>query len=89
MDSDRPMSSPSKEPRAARHGAGARKVCYIESAPQIDVLLEQLDYLLAHQRKSCPTGCVDCTRLNQVRNWLLLPFRVKARRQRSKRAAAA
>jgi hypothetical protein len=86
MDPDRSMSNASIDAGAARQGAG--NVCYIKSAPQIDVMLEQLEYLLAHKRHRCPAGCVDCARLNQVRNWLLLPFRARSSRQPSKRAVA-
>jgi hypothetical protein len=48
--------------------------CYIEAAPLIDVLFEQLGYLLTHSSETCSAGCVDCARLDHVRRWLLSPF---------------
>ena len=48
---------------------------YIESAPVVDVLFDQLAYLVAHAGRRCPRGCQDCIRLKQVKDWLMLPFR--------------
>lgn len=48
---------------------------YIESAPVVDVLFDQLAYLIAHAGRRCPRGCQDCIRLKQVKDWLMLPFR--------------
>jgi hypothetical protein len=48
---------------------------YAGSAALGDVLLEQLEYLIAHSSQPCPSGCRDCARLRQVENWLLKPFR--------------
>jgi hypothetical protein len=47
---------------------------YIEAAPVMDVMFEQLEYLIAHQSPSCPPGCPECARLAQVESCLLLPF---------------
>jgi hypothetical protein len=49
--------------------------CYLEPAPLREVLFDQLEYLLAHTAEDCPPGCMDCGRLQQVKSWLLLPFR--------------
>ena len=48
---------------------------YIESASLVDVLYDQLDYLVTHVSGGCPPGCPDCTRLAQVKAGLLSPFR--------------
>lgn len=47
---------------------------YIEPAPIMNVMFEQIEYLLAHSDSACPSGCTDCARLVQVRKWLLSPF---------------
>ena len=48
--------------------------CYVPSAPMADVLIDQLEYLLAHSGDQCAPECLECGRLQQVKNWLLLPF---------------
>ena len=53
---------------------GSDRKCYVEPAPRIDVMWDQLHYLLAHGRQGCPAGCGDCLRLKQVESWLLQPF---------------
>ena len=40
------------------------------------VMLEQLEYLISHAAKCCSPGCSECARLDEVKNWLLRPFRV-------------
>jgi len=54
------------------------KACYLSPAPIMDILLEQLEYLVDHANHICPAGCSDCARLSQVEHWLLLPFRSPA-----------
>ncbi len=55
---------------------------YVPSAPRPDIMRDQLEYLLNHQRgDSCPDDCMDCVRLLQVDCWLLLPFRTKRTRK--------
>lgn len=51
-----------------------------ESAPLVDVLFDQLEFLVSHGSLHCPTGCPECVRLEQVKEWLLLPFRAADRR---------
>lgn len=51
-----------------------------ESAPLVDVLFDQLEFLVAHRSMHCPDGCPECVRLEQVKGWLLLPFRADERR---------
>lgn len=62
----------------------ARRETYIEEAPEDDVLLEQLDYLLDHLEEECPSRtasivCDVCTRAKRVRALLLLPFNTHER----------
>ena len=47
---------------------------FIEPAPMIDVLFDQLEYLVSHRGPECPVGCPDCDGLEQIRKLLLLPF---------------
>jgi len=47
----------------------------------IDVMFDQLEYLLAHESQDCSAGCKDCERLKAVGDWLLLPFRTSGRDQ--------
>ena len=54
-------------------GAGPSKP-FIEPAPLVDVLFDQLEYLVSHARQGCLSGCPDCTRLEQVKKLLLMPF---------------
>ena len=49
-------------------------VRYVGGASLIDVLFDQLDYLLAHVNSECPPECLECKRFEQVKNWLLAPF---------------
>jgi hypothetical protein len=55
-----------QDPR--RHG------CYIDPAPVLDIMIEQLYFLAEHASENCAPDCPDCVRIAQVRNWLLLPF---------------
>jgi hypothetical protein len=48
--------------------------CYIGPAPLVDVLFDQLEYLVGHTRQVCHLGCRDCARLDQVQRLLLMPF---------------
>jgi hypothetical protein len=54
----------------------------IPSAALSDVLLEQIEYLLNHER-ACEPGCSDCMRLEQVKRYLLQPFFSEPRLQTS------
>jgi hypothetical protein len=48
---------------------------YVDPAPMDDVMFDQLEYLLTHQRGACRARCQDCLRLRHVERWLLRPFR--------------
>jgi hypothetical protein len=39
------------------------------------VMMEQIAYLAAHAAQACPPACPECVRLEQVKRWLLAPFR--------------
>jgi hypothetical protein len=47
----------------------------VRPAPLLDVMMEQIAYLAGHAAEACPAGCADCARLEQVKRWLLAPFR--------------
>jgi hypothetical protein len=74
MDFDRSLSEVASQP-SLPVGAIARNVHYLEAACLADVMFDQLEYLLAHAGGKCAPGCMDCRRLEEVKNWLLLPFR--------------
>jgi len=63
------------QPFPASQPANEQTPCYLAPAPVSEVLFDQLEYLLHHATEGCPPGCLDCGRLQQVKNWLLLPFR--------------
>ena len=75
MDFDRSLSNTADQPPIARPAAVERNVHNLKTAPLIDVMYEQLEYLIGHSDGDCPPDCIDCDRLQQVRNLLLLPFR--------------
>lgn len=47
----------------------------VRPAALLDVMMEQIEYLADHAAGACPSGCADCKRLEQVKRWLLTPFR--------------
>ena len=55
-----------------RNADGIRSI--IAPAPLIDMLFDQLEYLVSHTGKECPVGCPDCKRFEQVKKLLLVPF---------------
>jgi hypothetical protein len=59
----------------ANQTARPAQACYVASAPLVDVLYDQLEYLVAHSGRDCPTDCLECGRLERAKHWLLLPFR--------------
>ncbi len=77
----RPRRRPTWVPLEGKMYAGAatqRSVDYIPAAPLLEVLLEQLEYLVSHQEGTCPENCKDCTRLNRIAEYLLVPFARRA-----------
>jgi hypothetical protein len=75
MDFYRSLSDTADRPSIATPGVIERNVYNSKTAPLIDVMYEQLEYLVGHSDGDCLPDCMDCRRLQQVINWLLLPFR--------------
>lgn len=46
----------------------------VDAVAMVDVMFDQLEYLVMHNGPQCPAGCPECARLEQVKNWLLRPF---------------
>jgi hypothetical protein len=52
-----------------------REASYLAPDGGAAIMWEQMDYLLAHAGSStCCPNCPDCTRLEQVKRYLLQPF---------------
>jgi hypothetical protein len=77
MNTDSPMPNAANQLDSTSQPAQEGK-CYVDSAPLAEVMFDQLEYLVAHSAGrapgACPPECVDCARLQQVKDWLLLPF---------------
>jgi hypothetical protein len=69
------LSDAADQPAVAAPATIERNEHYLQAAPVTDVMFDQLEYLIAHKDESCGPDCLDCGRLHQVRDWLLLPFR--------------
>jgi hypothetical protein len=67
------MADPVLLPSPPDNPSETRK-SFSEPAPLIDVLFDQLEYLVSHMDHGCPPGCPDCSRLEQIVKLLLLPF---------------
>jgi len=48
--------------------------CYVAPSPLVDVLFDQLAYLVSHARQGCVFGCPDYARFERVQRLLLMPF---------------
>jgi hypothetical protein len=75
MDFYRSLSDTADRPPIATLAVIKRKAHNLKATPLTDVMYEQLEYLIGHCDGGCPPNCIDCNRLQQVRNLLLLPFR--------------
>ena len=53
-----------------------RRSCYIEPASLVEVMFDQLAWLLEHTSESCSPECPHCVRLEKVKDLLLEPFQV-------------
>jgi hypothetical protein len=73
MINDQPMSCEQNDGFDG-HTEPERWSVYIDSAPLVDVMFDQLDYLISHVNDNCTVGCLDCARLTQVKLRLLEPF---------------
>jgi hypothetical protein len=88
MYSDPLISEPAQQTSVVSQTAPGHRVSYIEAAPAMNVMFDQLEYLLGHESQGCPAGCQDCIRLREVEGWLLQPFRAtEIRKQRTSPAA--
>jgi hypothetical protein len=47
---------------------------YTEPAPNDEVMMEQLEYLLLHSRAGQHQWCAECARLENISRHLLSPF---------------
>ena len=75
MNTDRPVANANSPAAAVSQPAGTPITsCYLAPAPVADVLFDQLEYLVAHGGRDCPSDCLECSRLERVKHWLLLPF---------------
>jgi hypothetical protein len=69
----RQTSAISFSPKSAESAPVPSTRTHVPPAAVIDVLIEQIEYLIAHADHSCP-GCADCVRLEQAKHYLLMPF---------------
>ena len=75
MNTDRQISKAKSSAAVVSQPAASEHTCYVASAAVVDVLFDQLEYLVAHSGRDCPSDCIECGRLERVKHWLLLPFR--------------
>ena len=75
MDFYRSLSDAADRPSIATPSVIERNEHNLKAAPVTYVMYEQLEYLIGHSAGDCPPECMDCDRLQQVRNLLLQPFR--------------
>jgi hypothetical protein len=75
-----PLADAQGSKATAAEPAATQSKCYIANSPMSEVMFDQLEYLLAHtaeratRGQKCTPECLDCGRLHQVKNWLLMPF---------------
>ena len=60
-------------PTSVNEGRGS---CYIEPASLVEVMFDHLVWLLEHASASCSPECPHCSRLEKVKDLLLVPFQV-------------
>lgn len=75
LNNEQVMSSP-ENPFGAKPSTAAAAI-YVQSPPLVEVMCEQLEYLVMHAAQGCTPACLDCARLEQVKNCLLEPFTSK------------
>lgn len=74
MESNHPAANRGNQRKIAGSPAALYGPGFITAAPLRDVLFDQLEYLTAHSGQDCSPDCLDCSRLEHVKSWLLLPF---------------
>ena len=69
------MNTVTFEAKISQPAAGAiqARATYLPAADLVDVLFEQVEYLVNHGRE-CRAGCADCVRLTRMKSCLLRPF---------------
>jgi len=75
MNMDRQIGNAKGPAPVVNQPANSTHSCYVASAVVEDVLFDQLQYLVTHGGRDCPSDCLECGRLERVTHWLLLPFR--------------
>jgi len=70
------MTNPIGQPGPSTSLNEDRRSCYIEPASLVEVMFDQLAWLLEHASESCSPECPHCARLEKVKNLLLVPFQV-------------
>jgi len=75
MDSEVPRSGATTDSADAGQSGGGHATYRFQECGPNDVMFDQLEYLVNHADEKCSSQCRDCARLEQVRHWLLLPFR--------------
>jgi hypothetical protein len=68
------MESPQQPQLGEAVSAHVSALRYTEAAPNDEVMMEQLEYLLLHSRSGSHKWCSDCTRLKKIGRHLLAPF---------------
>jgi hypothetical protein len=80
MNTERPTAGTGSASCGDGERFAAHSACYLATSQMTDVLFDQLEYLLAHvgeraqNAQPCAPNCMDCARLQQAKNWLLMPF---------------
>jgi hypothetical protein len=74
MNTDRQIGNAESPAAVVNQPANAPQSRYVPSAAVVDVLFDQLEYLVTHSGRDCPSDCLECGRLERVKHWLLLPF---------------
>jgi hypothetical protein len=75
MRTDNPVREAPEEAGSPSPAAPRLLEPIVRPAALLDVMMEQIEYLADHAVEACPSGCADCARLEQVKRWLLTPFR--------------
>ena len=75
MRADSPVREAPEKARPQSPPAPKLLESIVRPAALLDVMMEQIEYLAGHAVEACSSGCADCARLEQVKRWLLAPFR--------------
>ena len=75
MRTDNPVREAPEEAGSPSPAAPRLLESIVRPAALLDVMMEQIAYLAGHAAQACPPACPECVRLEQVKRWLLAPFR--------------